>query len=315
LIALGAPEQARAVGERGVRSCQELDIGVAAHEIGRALALAEAKLGDGKRAAERLEAIIAEQLELGVSGLNLGASYEARARIAVWAGEEPTVDRYAHLTAREYRRGRGSPLGARYERLMDEARRIGSDALPRLSEYDWSTSSASGLGRGASVSDVVSSALSGMETRVQRAERALTVMCKEWDADAGHLYLFDESRHGELELTHIASLGAATPPEGLLDFLNQDFGRGVDTMYTMTVAFTSLDTSGPVSATVFKDAKGSAYEPAPLFCVVDGEARHAGIAVLVQPKRPPSAQTGLITAAIGAHLIRVGDTRGVPVGA
>jgi serine/threonine-protein kinase len=314
LIALGHPDRARTIGEQAIRSCRELDIGVSAHEIGRALALAEAKLGDGARAAQRLEAIIAEQLELGVSGLNLGASYEARARIAVWAGDEPSVDQFAHLTAREYRRGRGSPLGARYERLMDEARRIGGDSLPRLSEFDWSTTSSSGVGRLASAADIVTSAFSGMETREQRAERALTVMCKEWDADAGYLYLFAEGGRGEAELTHIASLGASTPPEGLLDFLNQDFGQGMETMQTMTVAFTSLDSSGPVSATVFTDTKGTAYEPAPLFCVVDGEARHAGIAVLVRPKRPPSAQAGMLTAAIGAHLIRVGDTRGMPVG-
>jgi hypothetical protein len=48
--------------------------------------------------------------------------------------------------------------------------------------------------------------------------------------------------------------------------------------------------------------------------VVNGEARHAGIAVLVQPHRPPTAQAGLLASAIGAHLIKVGDTRGMLVG-
>jgi hypothetical protein len=313
LIALGCPEEARAAGERAVRSCRELGIGVAAHEVGRALALAEAKLGDYARAAARLEAIILEQLELGVTGLNLGASYEARARIAIWAGEEPTVDQYAHLTAREYRRGRGSPLGARYERLMDEARRISMETLPRLSEFDWRTASVTAVAQLASATEVVSSAFSGFETREQRAERALTVMCKEWDADAGHLYVFDETKAGEIELTYIASLGTTAPPAGLLDFLNQDFGKEADTALTMTVAYTSLDSSGPVSTTVFTDERGTAYEPAPLFCVVDGVARHAGIAVLVRPKRPPSPQSGLIASAVGARLIQIGDARGVPI--
>jgi hypothetical protein len=314
LIALGLPDRARAAGERAVRLCAELGIGVSAHEVGRALALAEARTGDGAKAAQRLETIIAEQLEIGISGLNLGASYEARARIAIWGSDEPAVDQYAHLTAREYRRGGGSPLGARYERLMDEARRISIEALPRLSEFDWSTGDKTGIGQPVSVTEVVSSVFSGFETREERAERALTVMCKEWQADAGHLYLFDEDRTGQLALTYVASLGAAAPPEGLLEFLTQDFDRQADTLVTMTVSFTQFDSSGLVSASVFTDSRGLAYDPTPLFCVVNGEPRRAGVAVFVQPQRLPTPQAGLLASAIGAHLIKVGDTRGVPVG-
>ena len=49
-------------------------------------------------------------------GLILGRSYEARARIAIWAGDDAALTEYADLTAREYRHGRRlaarSALGA-----------------------------------------------------------------------------------------------------------------------------------------------------------------------------------------------------------
>ena len=67
--------------------------------------------------------------------MNLGVSYEARARIAIWAGDGPGVAEYARLTAHEYRHGSGSPLGARYERLMDEARSAISGPLPNLEDF------------------------------------------------------------------------------------------------------------------------------------------------------------------------------------
>ena len=41
---------------------------------------------------------------------------------------------FAKLTAHTYRHGEGSRLGARYERLMNEARRIGYNSGPLLSK-------------------------------------------------------------------------------------------------------------------------------------------------------------------------------------
>jgi hypothetical protein len=67
--------------------------------------------------------LIAQQRALGVTGLHLGATYEARARIAIWDEDTAAIERYTQLTAEEYRHGSGSALGARYERLMSEARR------------------------------------------------------------------------------------------------------------------------------------------------------------------------------------------------
>lgn len=135
LIELDRYEDAKAVGERALVTCRELEIEVGAYDIARALSLALGKRLDYAGAAMRLEAVIEGQRRLGVTGLNLGASYEARARVAIWAGDSAAVEFYSGLTAREYRHGRGSPLGARYERLAREASGAGMRA-PELSEFE-----------------------------------------------------------------------------------------------------------------------------------------------------------------------------------
>ena len=79
--------------------------------------------------------LIEIETKLGVRGLQLGANYEACTRVAIWAGDEARLQHYARLTAIEYRYGHASPLAARYERLMDEARRSGVVALPDLGDF------------------------------------------------------------------------------------------------------------------------------------------------------------------------------------
>ena len=52
------------------------------------------------------------------------------------AADQGAIEEYGRLTANEYRHGEGSPLGARYERLMDEARSAGVHVLPQLTEFE-----------------------------------------------------------------------------------------------------------------------------------------------------------------------------------
>ena len=87
----------------------------------RVLGLAEARLGRYEQASARLDKLIADQRSLGESGLNLGASYEARARAAICAGDSQAVGRFGALAAQQYRYRQGFMLGVRYERLMEEA--------------------------------------------------------------------------------------------------------------------------------------------------------------------------------------------------
>ena len=125
-VELGLLEQAQAYGEAAIAQCRRLKIGAPSFEIARPLAIAEARLGLTDGAARRLDDVISAQRELGAAGIHLGVTYEARARVAMLAGDEEAFQKYARLASIEYRHGFGSPLGALYERLMDEARRTES---------------------------------------------------------------------------------------------------------------------------------------------------------------------------------------------
>ncbi|HMI89742.1 MAG TPA: hypothetical protein VK509_00185, partial [Polyangiales bacterium] len=113
LVEMERYAEAKDYGERALARCAELQITEMAYEIGRALALAEAKLGELASAAARLDAIIVAQQAYGGHGLILGATYEARTRVAIWARDTAAVERFGQLAAHEFRHGRATPLGAR----------------------------------------------------------------------------------------------------------------------------------------------------------------------------------------------------------
>lgn len=121
LLALDRAEEAHTLAGAAYARSQQRQMRATVFEVKRILGLAETKIGRYAEGAARIDEVIAQQRELGVSGINLGASYEARARAAIWAGDTAAVERYAALAAQQYRYGQGSMLGARYERLMEEA--------------------------------------------------------------------------------------------------------------------------------------------------------------------------------------------------
>lgn len=125
LLHLGRHAEARATAVAALEVCARTEVVSISDGLVRVLALAEAKLGDLAAACAHIEGLIEQQTELGITGLKLGLSYEARALIALWCADEPTFEHYARLTAREYRHGARCPLGARYEALINEARRCG----------------------------------------------------------------------------------------------------------------------------------------------------------------------------------------------
>jgi tetratricopeptide (TPR) repeat protein len=307
LTALGAHAEALEVGERALETCAKYGIGASAHELSRVTALADAKLGNFDRAVARLERVIADQRELGVTGLNLGASYEARARVAIWAGDADAVQTYTRLTAQEYRHGRGSPLGARYERLMEEAGKAGSGPLPSLADFDAGSGQ---LGLLTTTPDaLVTQAMSGAEQAADRGRRALRLLCDERKSDGGHLYLFADTG-----LSHVASIGDRVPPQGLLPFLSDRVEEAEAGLVTMTVAALAEQPEPADDSTTFVDESGVFHDPLMLTCVLDGEARQAGIAVLVHREMPVRKPVSRLVAAVSAHLIRSGDTTGVVVG-
>ncbi len=305
LVGLGRHQEAKSCGEQALATCQALSIGVVSHDISRTLALAEAKVGDYAGAVARLEGLIADQKRIGVEGLILGASYEARARIAIWAGDEPALAKYAELTAREYRHGRRSPLGARWEQLMAEARRTSKRAAHPLADFGGTRLSA---GPGATTAEAVTDSLRGSVTPQDRAARTLKLLCDDRGATVGYLYLV-----AGVGLTLVASQGNSEPPEGLFEYLAEYFERELSGSGDETAAFSIQEAGSLLHARpCFRDGSGVEHRLVLMTSVAGGGARHAGVAVFVE-RRPTERPLGgaELVAALTTHLIEAGDARGI----
>jgi hypothetical protein len=205
LLGSGAPEEAHSCAARAYAICESRAVGSASHSIARALALAEAACGDFESANARLDRVLEQQKARGATGLWLGLTFEARARVAIWNGDEQSFASFSRSAAQEYRRGPDGPLAARYERLLEEAHRHGFDAPSALDPMPVSEEARV----------LVEQTLSGIVDKSERNQHALRLLCEACDASAGHLFLVDETR-----TWLAASLGASEPPPALLALID-----------------------------------------------------------------------------------------------
>jgi hypothetical protein len=304
LVELGRYEEGVSLGSSALELCQKFEIDVLSHEISRALAVAEAKRGDYAGAGTRLEALIDEQRGLGIAGLYLGVSYEARAHVAIWARDLDALDKYAALTADEYRHARGSPLGARYERLMEEARRVEAKKLPRLSQFAATQTVITGISVNTSPATVVTEAMRGAEGTPARAARALALICGKQGASDGHLYLF-----GASGLSLVAAYLPRSEPDGLAEFVNDYVERQLGEVHGLPPAgaLPFVDAAGHS----WTDGHGVTHWPLLLTAVVQGVPQCAGVVVLCggDPGQLLAGTSALVEA-LGAHFIEIGDARG-----
>jgi hypothetical protein len=304
LVSLDRAEEARVCAEAALALCAQRGMVASAYDIVRALALAEAKLGLYPPAVSRLDTLIAQQRALGMSGLNIGASYEARARVAIWAGDGAAVEHFGSLAAEQYRHGRGSSLGARYERLMDEARNAGMIVLPQLSAFESTMFGATELGTRASAAAMVAKAMNGADTREVRAGRALQLLCDARGASAGHLYLA-----GQAGVELVASHACASPDDALQLFVTNFWAQQLADDAADVTTQTGAESQAAPGTRDFTDLRGTLYEPLLISGLLDGLPVHAGVAMLIPGARRMRSISGMqLTAAIAAHLIAARDT-------
>ncbi|HKP57707.1 MAG TPA: hypothetical protein VJV78_13340, partial [Polyangiales bacterium] len=296
LLELGRVEDARAFGERTLaeaerRGVQTMD------DLQRATALAESRLGDYPAACTRLQALIDRQQSLGVVGLHLGATYEARARTAILAGDREAVENYGRMTAEQYRHGRGSPLGARYETLMSEARRAGVQVLPALSNFETQVIGLTEVRSSASSTfTLVSSALRSAVDHEQRNKRALELICQAYAAEGGQLYLLQKQR-----LEHVAGIGPHAAGDAQLELARRCMDQAMheDEIATEVVS----ETSGFGGVAILWTTHGSVeHRSLPISALIDGELQHLGVVVLVAPANGPNPE-GVATLSAVAKML------------
>jgi hypothetical protein len=269
LLALNRPDEALAVAERGLERWATHDDRVSSIELVRVDALARAKLGYAD-AAPPLEAAIAQQVELGVTGLRLGRSYEARTQIAIWQDDLSSFERYAELTAREYRYGADSALAAGYERLINEASRRGWRA--QASQIGvLATQKRQQAPQVSAFEAAFSRSLSASQSVEERALAALQLLCGARRTIAAHLYV---NTPGGLVLA--ASQGSAAPPP--LEALSKVVAGAHDrSEWLEDMATSVLLDDDPV--TMIR-AGAQQYELRLLSCVIAGEVKVAGVAAI-----------------------------------
>jgi hypothetical protein len=297
-------DEAKALGLRVLSMCREREIEAPALEVERALALAHAKLGELETSVALLSHVIAAQQSLGVTGLMLGASYEARARVAIWARDEEALIEHGDLTALEYRRGAGSPLGARYERLMDEARLSFPHRMAAIGETDLAGAGLSGVERQPSAARVASKVLRQATTATERATFALSLLCEDREALGGHLYLV-APRGWVLA----ASQGVGKPEPGLAELARAFLMAELEETEISTRLEAGEEPASSRRAQPRPTAQGLAY-PVALSCVRDGSLSQVGVALLVfdlnaVPKHGDTRLAGVLA----SQLLEAGDAR------
>jgi tetratricopeptide (TPR) repeat protein len=306
LLGLERAEDARTCAAAALAMCDELQVDSPAQGLTRALALAEAKLGDFPAASTRLDALIERQQTLGVTGLKLGLSYESRAQVAIWANDVAGFEQYSRLTAREYRYGAGCPLGARYERLLNEARRCGFVPVAELATQESLTSQAT---NGTSLHDVPTAvllAMNGAQHTEDRALRALRLVCDVRAAQGGHFYL---ARSADVVLA--ASHAVDAPPESLRQQVQQYLTHEADRSETRTVVSTGTAVADIGGHDSVVQVDGVRYELLLVACVVGSMGKVAGVIAVVDGERKiKSLKQDRLLSAIATHLLQAADSGG-----
>jgi tetratricopeptide (TPR) repeat protein len=303
LVELDQAERAKAVGVRALELCRARSIEAQALEVARALGLAEAKLGEFDAAAARLHRVIEAQKQLGVSGLLLGATYEARARVAILAGDEAALGEFAGLTAREYRRSSGSPLGARHERLMDEARVAFPHRMVTLTESEAHGAASSGIERQPTAARLVSQVLRQATTARERASFALSLLCEDRRASAGFLYLAADQG---LVLAAAQGDSEASPElhHSALCFLREQLADGE----------LATQVESELQATLVRGRdRPTTADGLPMLialgCPWQGSYQYVGVALLLSGSGQRTNAATQLAAAIATTLLEAGDAR------
>jgi hypothetical protein len=268
LDALGRHDEAVSRGLEYLAICERERL--APNHRSVALPLIDALLAAGRvDDAEQLADRCIEEIETaGVTGLPRGASYEARARVAIARRDAVAFERWAECCAQVYQRGHNPALRTKYEHLRRDAEAEGiSDPEDLKATADWTDQVAR--------QEQTRSAkqLSEPIPEGERGERALRVLLQTAGADRGVLFGL---REGRLEL-----IAADPEPEPgdqlrrqLWEYLEAELeaGRASDPAHDGPTAIS------PVAACA--DGAGRRFEPVLLWSKRGGQTELAAVAAL-----------------------------------
>jgi tetratricopeptide (TPR) repeat protein len=180
LVALDRHADALALGERYLEQAARSELGYVAEYLRMTLAVAQAKLGHADAATRGAGRAIAQFEALGITGLNLGLAYEARARVAIALGVRAEFEHYAMLCRGVFCERKNRALSAKHQKLMRDAERANVIATRE---------------RHTAISGDVTTSMSTMltlfdrcHTSTQRAKAVLSLLQRHSGADHGYMF-------------------------------------------------------------------------------------------------------------------------------
>jgi hypothetical protein len=296
LLDLGRFEEAKNYAMRALRFSAGRADGVRYHGVRRALALAEAMLGEYDVARARIGALIGERVALGTTGVYLGILYEAAALVAVRSGDAAEFERWRDLTREEYLRREPSGFAGRYQRLLDAAERAGLSR--RVSVPPASVRTQSFL---ADVATVIESTMEAPGHPEARAQRGLRLLCERGGASSGYLYLLRDAG-----LALAAKLGAEDPEPELgtmvSDWLDEEIAG-----YEPSTTVIEPETTALGSAR-WTTSDGHVFHPVTIRASLAGESRPVGVAALgYDDSTEAVGSVARMANALGDYFLRVGE--------
>ena len=303
LMDLGHVEEARSVGRRAYEQCQVLAVGDGAANLVRALALAEAKLGEYQLAAERLDRLIEQREDMVPSRRSV--DYDARACVAIWGKDPTTAARYAELAAKQYRIGTPA-RSLRHGRLQEEAKQAGLALEVPLTAFESSVLGGARLRDGHTARTRVAAAFEQVDEPEARAQRALSLLCDSSRTRAGQLYVM---RAGAL----VRAASLQLQPDAALDtFANSYWQQQLEDTGQTVIEIEGACLPGLAGTSVWTSRIGIEYRLTLLKCQLDDNLAYVGlVALAAHADQGLSPEYWELATAIGTRLLELGDAEAV----
>jgi hypothetical protein len=289
---LGRLKEADEAGERHLRAAEDANLGYVTSYVLLPLAVVKAKRGQKEAAVKLADAALARFEALGTTGLSLGLAYEARARIALIAGEKQEYLRYLGLCRDVYTTRGNAALVTKFEKLRRSA-----TARKPVGEVS------RGMGFFTTASVVGTSRLDLCAGPDSRASCALTMVMDQCGATAGVLYLV--GAHGPF------AAAAAGQADEVLRSLALDYLMNEASDLSTTGEGSSLTTGE--SQTDWTGTQGEKYRPVLLTHESPDGFLVTGVAVISMAPDAPFSYPSRVANEVSRHLRKMGDATGIVV--
>lgn len=298
LLDMGDPEAALRAADRALHSCRRY--GFPTTEIERIRAQALGAGGQTRPALEALETLAEARQQAGVRGLLLGIIHETAARVALQGRDEDAFHRHAERAAEHYDAEHSALLSARYERLLDDARRshLVSDQTGLGAIVSNNHTTQPGLSH-------IDTVMTGCEGPGERAARSLALLCEAAGAPMGHLFLI---REGGLQRAASNAPDAFT--EELTDMAREFLDAQVsEEVMTQTVSVALPERGATAIPTIWTTQDGVRYRALPLEGLDEGDDAIAGVVMLSMGNTPQTPGLPQLAAQLAAYLVGHGEAR------